>query len=338
MTALRVLRRILPVPTQADALFARRGFPTSAPITSTLEQVGVQVIRGFEMGADIADIDDLAAALDHIDPFYRSLAYEGAVTALVTRDLIDLRRRHLARQFVEGPGAPHAYMAYVGYGLLMPRLPRFLWRRCTPNLGDDAVLSHLTWLAADGYGFDGAFFQTQRWIDRQWRPKPYSWEGDSSYFLRAVDQGVGRALYFVNDADLEAIAHRIERMDKARRADMWSGIGAAIAYLGGVAESDIRTAQRRAGPAVADMAQGAAFAIKARAHAGYLPDCSVSAARVLCNSDVDAVVAVVDEASTQPFGTGEPGYEQWRRRLRERLTPPTLLGVDRQPADQPRGA
>ncbi|WP_433630153.1 DUF1702 family protein [Nocardia sp. CA-120079] len=334
MTALRVLRRILPVPSRADALFTRRGFPTSAPITSTLEQVGVEVIRGFEMGADIADIDDLAAALDRTDPFYRSLAYEGAVTALVTRDLIGLRRRHLARRFVEGPGAPHAYMAYVGYGLLMPRLPRFLWRRCTPNLGDDAVLSQLTWLAADGFGFDGAFFRTRRWIDKQWRPKPYPWEGDGSYFLRAVDQGVGRALYFVNDADLAAIADQIDRMDPHRRADLWSGIGAAIAYLGGVTESDVRTAQRRAGLAAADMAQGAAFAIKARAHAGYIPECSVSAARVLCDRDVDAVVAVVDEASTQSFTTGEPGYEQWRRRLRECLAPPTLLHA----VDQPRGA
>ena len=58
----------------------------------------------------------------------------------------------------------------------------------------------MSWFVVDGYGFDRAYFDTRRWVDEQYLPKPYPWAGRPQYFQRAVDQGIGRALWFIRAA------------------------------------------------------------------------------------------------------------------------------------------
>jgi len=60
--------------------------------------------------------------------------------------------------------------------------------------------------AVDGFGFDRAYFETRRWVDEQRVPAPYRWEGSPDYFLRAVDQGIGRALWFICGAHAPDVA------------------------------------------------------------------------------------------------------------------------------------
>ena len=52
------------------------------------------------------------------------------------------------------PGDEHVYMAYVGVGWAMARLPRVLWSRL---YAPDPLLR---WLVLDGYGFHQAYFRT----------------------------------------------------------------------------------------------------------------------------------------------------------------------------------
>ena len=78
------------------------------------------------------------------------------------------------------------------FGFAMARLPRPLWKKVMPDLTGSAYYPAMSWLAVDGYGFDRAYFDTRRWVDEQRAPAPYAWEGSPDYFLRAVDQGIGR--------------------------------------------------------------------------------------------------------------------------------------------------
>jgi len=82
-------------------------------------------------------------------------------------------------------------------GFAMARLPRPVWKKILPDLTGDPYYPVMSWLAVDGYGFDRAYFDTKRWVDEQRVPKPYPWAGAPDYFPRAVDQGIGRALWFI---------------------------------------------------------------------------------------------------------------------------------------------
>src|SRR5439155_14621271 len=131
---------------------------------------------------------------------FRGFAYEGCAMGLAVADSVSFRPRRV-RDFVDGVGADHVYMAYIGVGWAMARIPRMRWRAVVPA---DPVLR---WLALDGYGFHQAFFDTVRWVTNTWRPERYpAWPGDQAYPHNAVDQGIGRALWFVNGADPNAAA------------------------------------------------------------------------------------------------------------------------------------
>jgi Protein of unknown function (DUF1702) len=75
---------------------------------------------------------------------------------------------------------------------------------------------------------------------------------------------------------------------------MWSGVGLAATYAGLASESVLRDLCDFAGPLWPQLAQGAAFAAKARQRAGNLTPYTELAAKVLCGlSATDAVVRIL---------------------------------------------
>ncbi|WP_280385594.1 DUF1702 family protein [Nocardia wallacei] len=308
----------MPSPSMNDMKFAVRGFPVAATAVSRrYEGVSRAVLEGFEYGADIADPDEVAARLEWVDPLYRSLAYEGAVAALALRDLLAFGRTRRAERFVRGHGEPHSMIAYIGFGLVMSRLPRALWQRALPRFDANPLLAHLTWLAVDGYAFDRAFFDPKRWLIDQRRPPRFPWEGFPDYFPRAFDQGLGRAVAFYHAGDYEAIAVSANSFDDDRRADVWSGVGVVAAYLGGQPRARLQTLVRAAGEYAPDLAVGAVMGIKARQHARYVPENTELAADVVCGGSVESIAALAETSAEPPAEpTGSPGYELWRTRIR----------------------
>jgi len=118
----------------------------------------------------------------------------------------------------------------------------------------------MTWLAVDGYGFDLAYFHPKRWMERQEIPAPYPWEGNPDYFLRAVDQGIGRALWFMNGGRPEPVVAAVGRFAPHRRADLWSGIGLAATFAGGCSPDELAWLREAAGPHRPELALGAGCA------------------------------------------------------------------------------
>jgi hypothetical protein len=302
-------RRILGISPE-EVLFERRGFHApSARIRERLEQVGLHFLHGYHSALEQPEALALALRLGDVERERRGFAFEGAAMALYLLDSLTPWRRDRFEAFLAGPGDAHAYMLHVGAGWVLARLRRSV----------DAALARmdplLRWLAVDGIGFHETFFHPQRTLDRQEVPRRLS-----GYARRAFDQGVGRCLWFAEGADVDGIVERIEAFDGPRRADLWSGVGLACAYAGGLEPSDVRELASCAGPHRPPLAQGAAFAAKARERADNAAAHTEQACRILCGLSAAEAAALTDDMLADlPDGGAEPAFEVWRRRLAEQF-------------------
>jgi enediyne biosynthesis protein E2 len=313
------LRRMALAPSLADVSFAGRGFPVvPTPATARLEAIPQSVVVGFEWGVDSAGLPDLARRLGMVEPALQGFAYEGAAMAAVVLDAMGGFRGTRTRDLLAGPGRPHLLLAYIGVGFAMARLPRPLWRKVLPDL--DGVPYHptMSWLAVDGYAFDRAYFDTARWVDEQFTPSPYPWQGRPDYFPRAVDQGVGRALWFIHGADVQEVAEAVERFPESRHADLWGGVGLAAAFAGGACPEDLLVLRRAAAAHWRQLGLGSVFAATGRTLAGVVPAHTALATRAFADLTVDAAVALAARTEVTEAGAvgPEPAYEQWREAIR----------------------
>jgi hypothetical protein len=307
------MRRRIFLPDQSEVTFKKRGFaPTEAIRQANLEKVGTKFLEGFSYGIAGQSLADIESALEAVEPAFRGFAYEGCTMALAVRDAIRPVGQHWVRDLLASRGAEHVYMAYIGVGWAMARLPRVRWGAITPR---DPLLR---WLALDGYGFHQAYFRTQQYVTGQHQAPVPGWT-PSSYAQRAVDQGIGRALWFVNGSSVQAVAECISAFPSPRRGDLWSGTGLASVYAGGSDAGELAEMTRLAGPYRSNAAQGAAFAAKARLLAGLVTPGTELGVKIHCDMSVEEAAAVTDEARLGlPSEDGElPRYEIWRERIRD---------------------
>jgi hypothetical protein len=215
---------------------------------------------------------------------------------------------------------PHTFLTYIGIGFAMARLPRPLWKRVLPDLTGTPYYPTMSWLAVDGYGFDRAYFDTHRFVTKQQRPADYPWLGHPEYFSRAVDQGIGRALWFIHGGRPMDVVDAVGAFAVSRQADLWSGVGLAATFAGGCTGEDMRAMCQKAGEYRAHLAQGAVFAAKARHFAGFVPAHTEEAIEVFAEMSVAAAATLADDVAQGGFdSTGEPDYEIWRARVRDRM-------------------
>jgi hypothetical protein len=315
-------RRLLMTPSLAKVSFAGRGFPgPPTDATRRLEAIPQSVICGFEWGIDAHNQWEVERRLSLLDPELQGFGYEGATMAFTILDSMAGGRGHRTRDLLTGPGEKHIFLAYIGIGFAMARLPRPLWKKIVPDLTGSPYYPTMSWLAVDGYGFDRAYFDTKRWVGEQHVPAAYPWEGAPKYFPRAVDQGIGRALWFIHGGRVADVADAVRRFASDRHPDLWSGVGLAAAFAGGSPPDDLAKLRQEAAGYQPELGQGAVFAIKARSYAGFVPEHTQLAARALAGLSVEASVALADDSAvTEGASPQEPAYELWRQRVQAGLT------------------
>lgn len=309
-----VLRRALFGIAPGETSFERRGFQTdSEAMRERLEKVGLCFVAGYHAALAEDRPVPLAERIEaEVERDFHGFAYEGAGMALALRDALSLRRRDRLARFLEGPGDAHAYIIKVGAGWILGRLP----------LSPERLLSRLPdpvlrWLALDGYGFHEGFFHWPRSVER--REVPGKVRG---YARRGFDQGLGRSLWFVQGADVRRIPATINAFPAERRPDLWSGLGLACGYAGGRTCAEVEELLRAAGPYTTQLAQGVAFAAKARERAGNLAAHTTLACEVICGASAAEAAAVTDEAlrdlpSDRP---DVPAFEVWRQRIQQHFS------------------
>ncbi|BAY91348.1 MULTISPECIES: DUF1702 family protein [unclassified Tolypothrix] len=288
-----------------ETTFAQRCFHQGdARSQQRLEQIGEIFLFGYHTALRYDRSEVLAHQLNQVELELRGFAFEGAAMGLALQDALIPWRRNRLHNFLAGPGAAHVYMVHVGVGWVLARLHQrvkpFL-QRLDPLLG---------WLTVDGYGFHEGYFHWQWAVAEQIVPNRLS-----GYACRVFDQGLGRSLWFIDGGDVARIPVTISQFPTARQADLWSGVGLACAYAGGVERAGIEALRQSAGIYLPCIAQGAVFAAKARQNAGNSSEYTEIACEVLCDCSANAAAKIADIALEQlPIGT-EPAYEIWRRRI-----------------------
>lgn len=325
-TTMGMIRRRILAPSLDEVTFAHRGFPvTATDHTRRLEAVPQSVICGFEWATEARDQWETARRLDMIEPGLRGFAYEGATMAYTVRDAMGGGHARRTSALLSGPGAPHLFLAYIGIGFAMARLPRVLWRGVLPDLPESAFHPVMSWLAVDGYAFDRAYFDTKRWIDRRYVPPAYPWQDRPGYFHRAVDQGIGRALWFIHGGRPEATVAAVREFAEHRHADLFSGVGLAAAFAGGCDPGEFATLRDAVGQYAPEAALGVVFAVKARTYAGTVPEHTKQAAAELVGSSIEDIVTIADRTGANlPSDDEQPAYELWRQRIRAAVRTPTM--------------
>lgn len=298
----------------SDTSFTRRRFSGSyAEVRERLEEVGHCFVRGYHAAIEESSLEGLSRRLSTERLEWQGFAYEGAAMGLTVLDAFTPWRRNRLAEFLAGPADPHVYIAHVGAGWALARLPlspRKLLSRLSP---------FLRWLALDGYGFHEGFFNWPRAVTR--REVPRRLQG---YARRGFDQGLGRSLWFVNGADVELIPKTIASFPAERRSDLWAGLGLACAYAGGRREEEIVRLVASAGEHLPSLAQGVAFATAARARAGNMAAHTELACQVVWARSDSEVTALTLEAQPDLLPDGldaeVPAFEVWRRQIQQRYS------------------
>lgn len=280
----------------------------------------IRVGRSFLAGYHAALLDPRPEALaravsSDVETGWRGFAWEGVGMSLALQDAFRPGRSRRLHEILSGPGHPHRYLVIVGAGWSFARLPRRFDRALA---GLDPVLR---WLAFDGYGFHHGYFGWRRSVERHRVPRRLR-----GYARHAFDQGLGRSLWFVRGMDPASLATTVARFPAERRSDLWSGVGLASAFAGGLGPDGLRELRRRAGDALPHLAQGVAFAAKARLEAGEGTPWLEEASRVLTGASAAELAAVTDRALSDlpPDDLGDPergvpAFEVWRRRIRREI-------------------
>jgi hypothetical protein len=305
----RLRLRLLSI-SPAETSFARRGFQAGSDhVRRHRERVGSSFLEGYHAAIEQDAPEDLKARLEAVELGFRGFAYEGGAMGLALLDALAPWKRNRFQGFLEGAAAAHRYMAHVGAGWAIARLP---WLRNRVSGAVARLDPLLKWLAVDGYGFHEGYFHGPERVAKQKLPR-----GLSGYAIRAFDQGLGRSLWFVEGAEPSRIRAAIDAFVPARQSDLWSGVGLACAYAGGVERGAIGELKRFAGEYALHLAQGAAFAAKARARAGNPAEHTAAACEILCGRSAQVAAQATDRALDELPPDGEvPQYELWRQKIR----------------------
>ncbi len=248
-------------PKEAD--FVRRGFPAvESASRAHLEQIIESFIGGYNIALVEGDMSQLTQRLDtSFTPEFVGFAYEGAGLYFALADLVIPRSGNRLAVFTRSFGEKHDFITMVGAGFAVARIPFGLRRLESYQQRLDPLTA---WCLADGYGFHHGFFHWRFFIEERGAAPASLDRQNRSLF----DAGVGRAMWWVFGADAESIKAAISPFDKDRRAEMWSGIGTAIAYAGGVPTDVMAILPKLAGEHRFDLLSGIPFAAYMRSKGG----------------------------------------------------------------------
>ncbi|HEV2781529.1 MAG TPA: DUF1702 family protein [Actinophytocola sp.] len=310
----RALRRRILTPNKSATLLDKRGFNKKSPeAQELLETIGGYFLDGYAYAVEARTVADAEERLEQLPTRFRGFAYEGAGMGYAVLDALPFGHKHHVADFLAGEhGSQHVYIIYVGVGWAMARVPRFTWPK------PDSLDPLLRWLVLDGYGFHQAYFKTRKYVHQHYQDPYFPWPGGDAggYANRAIDQGIGRALWFVGGSDPDVVADLIETFPESRHADLWGGAGLAATYAGGVERSELIRFRDRAGEHRPILAQGSVFAAECRISEGLLVPHTELATEVFCGMTAEAAAAVSLSARPDAPVDGEvPAFETWRQRI-----------------------
>jgi len=305
-----IRRRLLKID-RIEVSVSKRGFHCpSLSLQSHIERVGACFLDGHHAALRVHSIDQLGVELSQLPPLYRGFGFEGAGMGLGLTDSLAIFSSRRWSDFLEGPGQWHKYVLHVGLGWMAARLP---WCRSKLDQMIAKLDPLLGWLVVDGFGFHEGYFHCRRQFDPAAARPPLS-----PYGIRAFDQGLGRSLWFVEGTDVHRISARIAAFRPERRADMWSGVGLAMAYAGSADLDQFAEIPSAAGEHLLHLAQGVTFAAEARELGGIPAAHTERACQLVCGMTASEA-AQLTYSCLPSTSNGASDFERWRTNIREEL-------------------
>jgi hypothetical protein len=299
--------------------FDRRGIDCANPaVRASLEKILAVFVAGYNIALAARDDAIVAKQLtDTFDAHHVGFAYEGAGMCYALFDLLAPWSRSRLRRFTDGAGLKHDYIATVGAGFAVARVP---WGGRLLNRYLHNLKATVAWCVIDGYGFHQGIFHPA-WYTVECREAPARFP---PYARQLFDSGVGRSLWWTQGASSARIAQAIDRFPQARRGEMWCGIGVAAAYAGGVEQHILDELLERSGAWRLDFLSGFPFAARMRQKGENASLWTERACKRLLGMSAgcaaDLLVGHVDEVVVELNGheraLRERGYALLRRRLR----------------------
>jgi enediyne biosynthesis protein E3 len=197
--------------------------------------------------------------LEHTKKEFSSIAYESASMAIALKDFESETFPHAWLSFANGPAAAHQAQVYVGLGWAIAKI-NFPFLTAVEKLH-----SKFYFRIADGCGYYDGSFKNRRTVTNQELPVYLP-----AAALPMYDQGIGRSIWYTEKADIHKIRSKIETFATERRADLWRGVGIAVAYVGGCDDADLKTLLQYAATNGFQLACGAALAARSRTMANTM--------------------------------------------------------------------
>lgn len=256
--------------------------------------------------------DNMHALIEYLEktePEFRSIAYESVSMAIAIKNFEAGTFPAGWLDFANGKALLHTAQVYVGLGWAISKLN-------LPFLETVKGLhTNLYFRIADGCGYYDGSFRRRPTVLSQQLP---AYLPDAA--MPIYDQGVGRSIWYTAKTDINKIHSVIETFAANRQADLWRGIGIAVAYVGGCSEEDLKTLLEYSGKNGSQLACGAALAARSRMQANTMTADTDRCSRLwfmLTKDELNEFSTVsVDGAAGMD---NESGYISWIKQIEEGL-------------------
>ncbi len=270
----------------------------------------IAFITGLNTAIEVALSELLIGQLEGLNDNCRGFAYEGAGMGLA---IIDYSRdKGMVKKFLRGEGANYPELIHVGLGCATAALKKDLWGKLAE------IEPMQRWWIPDGYGFFTGIYKWEDTVEELIVPRQI--EG---YALRAFDRGLGRRMWFAFSGEVEEVAQAIAKFPQSRQADLWSGIGLASTFAGGVDERVLIRLKELSKSFSSYVALGSTMAAKCRYTAGNIVEYTDFACSILCEMTASEAAEVVVKAleklevdPNEPLDAEQPAFETMRENIR----------------------
>ena len=267
-------------------------------------------VHGCRLALRARSDEELSLLLNEVDAKVRGFAVEGVALSLAVLDASEPGVELRWPAFLQSAGAHYGEGVCLGLGWAHSRLAT----RVPTHLNELSPL--LGWMVVDGYGCGYAlrYVRSEGGLHDQAPPNDVA-----GYAARVFDQGLGRCIWYIERFQVKGVLRVITELAAARHGDLWTGIGRACSYGGGVDRASLKALERHAGPYRSYLAAGVAHAAWARLREDISSPYTQLACEVLWGLSPAATAAIASAAwsDTAPSGPDDM-HEQWLGRIRTR--------------------
>ncbi len=207
------------------------------------------------------NLQKIIAFCENAQPEFTSIAYEAASMQIGLRDFDENNSLKSWKHFADDLAKPHAAQVYAGLG----------WAVAQQTLPLETIIETLPELlkyrVADGCGYYDGTFRNRQTVRNKQLPIYISGKNLQPYF-----QGVGRSLWYISKADVAKTNELLLSFDEKYNADMWRGVGIAVAYVGGCDEATWTELKNYAHNYLPQFTCGIALGVRSRVMAKIITD------------------------------------------------------------------